>query len=262
MDAMQSFFKEVGRHKLLTREGEVELSQQMESKDEKVARAAREKMVQSNIRLAISIAKKYQNRGCDFDDLVQESTLGLMRAVDRFDWRRGFKFSTYATWWIRQSDMRHITLQSSSIRLPAGANSLVWKARRMADEYNRQFGVQPTVEELADLLGVGQESLGILLQTSKYTLSLDAPGLAGGTDDDDGPRLGEMIEGTGAAEVEDSIDRYKIAAAIRRGLQSLTPREEKILRLRFGLTEDPADHANFPITNEEIESLNFRAESK
>jgi RNA polymerase primary sigma factor len=261
MDAMQSFFKEVGRHKLLTREGEVELSQLMESEDEKVRARAREKMVQSNIRLAISIAKKYQNRGCDFDDLVQESTLGLMRAVDRFDWRRGFKFSTYATWWIRQSVMRHITLQSSSIRLPAGANSLVWKARRMADEYNREFGVQPTVEELADLLGVGQESLGILLQTSRYTLSLDAPGMAGG-DDDEGPRLSEMIEGTGAEEIEDSIDRHKIAAAIRRGLQSLTPREEKILRLRFGLTEDPTDHVNFPITNEEIESLNFRAENK
>ena len=261
MDAMQSFFKEVGRHKLLTREGEVELSQQMESKDEKVSRAAREKMVKSNIRLAISIAKRYQNRGCDFDDLVQESTLGLMRAVDRFDWRRGFTFSTYATWWIRQSVMRHITLQSSSIRLPAGANSLVWKARRAADEYSRQFGVQPTVEELADMLGVGQDSLGILLQTSRYTLSLDGPGMAGG-EDDDGPRLSEMIEGTGAAEVEESIDRHKIAAAIRRGLQSLTPREEKILRLRFGLTENPTDHANFPITGEEIEALNFRAENK
>jgi RNA polymerase primary sigma factor len=260
MDAMQSFFKEVGRHKLLTREGEIELSQQMESEDMKVRAAAREKMVQSNIRLAISIAKKYQNRGCDFDDLVQESTLGLMRAVDRFDWRRGFKFSTYATWWIRQSVMRHITLQSSSIRLPAGANSLVWKARRMADEYNRQFGVQPTIEELADLLGVGQDSLGVLLQTSRYTLSLDAPGMT--SDDDDGPRLGEMIEGTGAAELEDSIDRQKIAAAIRRGLQSLTPREEKILRLRFGLTEDPTDHVNFPITDEEIKSLNARMEEK
>ena len=259
-DMMQSFFKEVGRHKLLNREGEVELAQMMESKDEAVRSAARNRMVQSNIRLAISIAKKYQNRGCDFEDLIQESTLGLMKAVDRFDWRRGFKFSTYATWWIRQAVMRHITLQSSSIRLPAGANNLVWRARRAAEEYNRQFGVQPTVEELADILGVGQSSLDVLLQTSKYTLSIDAPGMAG--DDGDGPTLGEMIPGTGAEEINDSIDREKIAAAIRRGLSKLTAREEKILRLRFGLAESSTDHANFPITHGELLALTNSSEIK
>jgi RNA polymerase primary sigma factor len=251
-DMMQSFFKEVGRHSLLTREGEVELAQQMESEDVAVRTAARNRMVQSNIRLAISIAKKYQNRGCDFEDLIQESTLGLMRAVDRFDWRRGFKFSTYATWWIRQAVMRHITLQSSSIRLPAGANNLVWRARRAAEEYQREFGVQPTVEELADILGVGSGSLDILLQTSKYTLSLDAPGM----------ESGEMIPGTGADEINDSIDRDKIAAAIRRGLSKLSAREEKILRLRFGLTEDPTDHAKFPITHAEIAALDAAQEIK
>jgi RNA polymerase primary sigma factor len=183
-----------------------------------------------------------------------------MKAVDRFDWRRGFKFSTYATWWIRQAVMRHITLQSSSIRLPAGANNLVWRARRVAEEYNRQFGVQPTVEELADLLGVGTGSLDILLQTSKYTLSIDAPGMA--SDDGDGPTLGEMIPGTGADEINDGIDREKIAAAIRRGLAKLTHREEKILRLRFGLTESPTDHVNFPITNSEIAALDAAVETR
>ena len=252
-DMMHSFFKEVGRHNLLTREDEVSLAQQMESSDARIKAQARDRMVKSNIRLAISIAKKYQNRGCDFEDLIQESTLGLMKAVDRFDWRRGFKFSTYATWWIRQSVMRHITLQSSSIRLPAGANSLVWRARRAADDYQRQFGVQPTVEELADILGVGTSSLDILLQTSKYTLSIDAPGASG--DDGSGPTLGEMIPGTGADEINDSIDREKIAAAVRRGLSKLTPREEKILRLRFGLVENPTDHVNFPITSLEILAL-------
>jgi RNA polymerase primary sigma factor len=216
-------------------------------------------MVQSNIRLAISIAKKYQNRGCDFEDLIQESTLGLMKAVDRFDWRRGFKFSTYATWWIRQSVMRHITLQSSSIRLPAGANNLVWRARRAAEEYQREFGVQPTVEELADILGVGSGSLDILLQTSKYTLSLDAPGMA--TDDGDAPKLAEMIPGTGAEELDEGLDREKVAAAIRRGLSKLTAREEKILRLRFGLIESPTDHTNFPITQSEIAALDAAKES-
>jgi RNA polymerase primary sigma factor len=182
-----------------------------------------------------------------------------MKAVDRFDWRRGFKFSTYATWWIRQSVMRHITLQSSSIRLPAGANNLVWRARRAAEEYQREFGVQPTVEELADILGVGSGSLDILLQTSKYTLSLDAPGMA--TDDGDAPKLAEMIPGTGAEELDEGLDREKVAAAIRRGLSKLTAREEKILRLRFGLIESPTDHTNFPITQSEIAALDAAKES-
>jgi len=252
-DVMQSFFKEVGRHNLLTREDEVYLAQQMESTDLRVKTQARDRMVKSNIRLAISIAKKYQNRGCDFEDLVQESTLGLMKAVDRFDWKRGFKFSTYAMWWIRQSVMRHVTLHASSIRLPASANSLVWRARRAADDYNKEFGVQPTPEELADLLGVCLNSLNILLQTSKYTLSLDAPGMA--SDDGDAPRLGDMIEGSSGEELDASIDRAKIAIAIRRGLAKLTAREEKILRLRFGISEDPADHENYPITKSEIAAM-------
>lgn len=259
-DMMQSFFREVGRHSLLTRDDEVNLAQQMESKDDMIRSAARARMVQSNIRLAISIAKKYQNRGCDFEDLIQESTLGLMKAVDRFDWRRGFKFSTYATWWIRQSVMRHITLQSSSIRLPAGANNLVWRARRVADEYQREFGTQPTVEELADIMGVSVSSLDVLLQTSRYTLSLDAPGMA--TDDADAPRLGDLLPGTDGEEANESIDRDKIAIAIRRGLKKLTAREEKILRLRFGLTENPADHVNFPITKSEIAALDEVQESR
>lgn len=259
-DMMQGFFKEVGRHSLLTREDEVTLAQQMESKDESVRNIARNRMVKSNIRLAISIAKRYQNRGCDFEDLIQESTLGLMKAVDRFDWRRGFKFSTYATWWIRQSVMRHITLQSSSIRLPAGANSLVWRARRAAEEYQKEFGVQPSVEELADILGVGQGSLDILLQTSKYTLSIDAHGQ--GDNGDEGPCLGDTLVGSGPEEIDSSIDREKIAAAIRRGLARLTAREEKIIRLRFGLIESPTDHVNFPITEAEVAAFDAAKDSE
>lgn len=258
-DMMQSFFKEVGRHSLLTRESEIELAQQMESKDERVKALARQRMVQSNIRLAISIAKKYQNRGCDFDDLIQESTLGLMKAVDRFDWRRGFKFSTYAVWWIRQSVMRHVTLQSSSIKLPASANSLVWRARRMAEDYQKEFGVQPTPEELADLLGVGLNSLNILLQTSKYTMSLDAP--ISTNPDGEQPRLGDMLEGTDGDALDEAIDRERMLIAVRRGLAKLTHREEKILRLRFGIAEDPTDHTKFPITVSEIAALDAAKES-
>jgi RNA polymerase primary sigma factor len=258
-DVMQGFFKEVGKNKLLSRDEEVQLSQMMESDDKDLAYRARERMIQSNIRLAISIAKHYQNRGCDFEDLVQESTVGLMKAVDRFDWRRGFKFSTYATWWIRQAVMRHITLQSSTIHLPSGANSIVWRAKKVMAEYEREFGVQPSIEEIADLLGVGKNMLGVIMQTSKYTLSLDAPTSPDG--DSDSPRLCDVIEGENGNDIDLIIDREKISAAIRKGFASLTSREEKILRLRFGITEDPTDHTKYPITREEIQALQSKKET-
>jgi RNA polymerase primary sigma factor len=152
--------------------------------------------------------------------------------------------------------MRHVTLQSSSIRLPAGANSLVWRARRATEDYQKEFGVQPTIEELAEILNVSVQSLGVLLQTSKYTLSLDSHGPGG--DDEEGPRLGDLIPGSGADEIYENIDREKISLAIRRGLTKLTSREEKILRLRFGLIESPTDHVNFPITKSEIEALDSK----
>lgn len=282
-DLVRVYLNGIGKTALLSAEDEVDLARRIEAglyaqhlletrkrmSDTRkrdlatIARdgqAARSHLLEANLRLVVSLAKRYTGRGMPLLDLIQEGNLGLIRAMEKFDYTKGFKFSTYATWWIRQAVMRHITLQSSSIRLPAGANNLVWRARRAAEEYNRQFGVQPTVEELADILGVGQGSLDILLQTSKYTLSIDSPGMAG--DDGDGPTLGEMIPGTGAEEINENIDREKIAAAIRRGLSKLTAREEKILRLRFGLAESPADHANFPITHGELLALTNASEIK
>ena len=125
--SIDSYFKDVGRHKLLSREEEVALSKRIEKGDQ----GARDIMIRSNLRLAISIAKKYHRSGCSLEDLIQESNIGLMKAVDRFDWRRGFKFSTYACWWIKQSVFRHISSNRSTVRIPTHASSLAWKIKNL-----------------------------------------------------------------------------------------------------------------------------------
>lgn len=250
-----SLYKEIGKHQLLSRAKEVELAQLMENGDKR----ARDELVSNNMRLAISIARRYSNSpGVDFDDLFQESTIGLMKAVDRFDWRKGFKLSTYATWWIKQAVRQHLTVQSSSIRLPAGVHGLVFRAKRATDEYFQEFGVQPTLEELAEILQVEVSALSILMQTSKYTLSLDSPAMMN-SEDGDSPTLAETIPGMSDADINETMDKSRIAAAIRRGLAKLTPREEKIIRLRFGITEDLTDHSNYPITASEIKILAARS---
>ena len=132
---LQEFFTEVGKSSLLTREEEVELSQKIEAGD----KSARRRLIKANLRLAISIAKKYQNKGCDLEDLIQESSIGLIKAVDRFDWRRGFKFSTYACWWIKQAVRRHVASHSNSVRLPSYAKNMLWKMRQVSEEFEKEF---------------------------------------------------------------------------------------------------------------------------
>lgn len=245
-----SLYKEIGKHPLLSRQQEIDLAIRMKGGDKR----ARDEMVSSNMRLAVSIARRYANSpGVDFDDLVQESTIGLIKAIDRFDHTKGFKLSTYATWWIKQAVRQHLTVHSSSIRLPAGVHGLIFRAKRATDEYLREFGVQPTFEELAEILNVKVDDLNILMQTSKYTLSLDSP--TSSNEDGDSPTLAESIPGMSDADINETMDKARVAAAIRRGLKNLTPREEKILRLRFGISEDPADHVNYPITEQEIKLL-------
>ena len=144
------FFKEVGKHELLTKEQEVQLAQAIEAGD----MMARDRMIQSNLRLAISIAKQYNKSGCVLEDLIQESTVGLMQAVDRFDWRRGFKFSTYACWWIRQSVVRYMTNNSTILKIPSHTLSNARKIYQVTKEYNEEFGVDPTPEEISDILNL------------------------------------------------------------------------------------------------------------
>ena len=246
---LKMFFQDVGKTNLLTREEEVALSKRIEAGDDR----ARQHMINANIRLAISIAKKYQNKGCDLEDLIQESNIGLMKAVDRFDWRRGFKFSTYACWWIKQAVRRHIAAHSSVIRLPSYAKGMLWKMKGAIEEFQEEFGVRPTEEELADLLGISMETMRSILSCAGRPISLDSQ--IRYSSGDTGRKIADVIPDEDAADPSEALDRQKIVQAIRSSLSSLTEREEKIIRLRFGISEPDNNHELFPIEVKELKAL-------
>ena len=250
MNVKNTYYNRVGKTALLTRESEQELAKAIESGDFR----ARDHMIRANLRLAISIAKKYQGKGVDFEDLIQESNIGLIKAVDRFDWRRGVKFSTYATWWIRQSVRGLVTSQASNIKMPGSANTFYYQSRMMIQEYIAEFGHPPSDEEVAAFMGVSLDKYLSIMNCYRGTLSLDS----NIGDDDDGRSLKDVIPDNRIEDPNLSIDKEKIAAVIHEALKSLTPREEKILRLRFGISEDPTNHNDFPITEDEIAALDER----
>ena len=248
---LETFFKDVSKTALLTREQEVELSQKIEKGDDH----ARNHMIKANIRLAISIAKKYQKKGCDLEDLIQESNIGLMKAVDRYDWRRGFKFSTYACWWIKQAVRRHLTTQSSAIKLPSYARGMLWKIKQMREEYFDEFGGNPSQEELADLLGVSIKTLENLIHCSAPTASLDMPIGYRSSGDGGGRTLREIIPDVHADNLDEILDAQKIHCLIKETLSTLSQREEQVIRLRFGISEDPKDATKYPISKKQLKQL-------
>ena len=251
-ETLQAYFKQVGKTRLLTREDEVMLSQKIEKGDQR----ARDRMIRANLRLAISIAKKYQNRGCDLEDLIQESSIGLVKAVDRFDWRKGFKFSTYACWWIKQAVRRHIASHSSSIRLPSYAKSIMWKIKQTKIDYEEEFGCAPTNEELADILGVSIDTLESVLRCSSTPISLDKS--LRYKSSEIGRTLSEIVPDDNYKMPDEALDEQKVTEIVRASLASLSSREEKIMRMRFGITENDHDHINFPITKKEKKKLGVK----
>tara|TARA_Y100000310_G_scaffold345245_1_gene463081 strand:+ start:2905 stop:3687 length:783 start_codon:yes stop_codon:yes gene_type:complete len=256
---LEQFFNEVGKTSLLTREEEVELSQRIEKGDE----AAKKHMIRANIRLAISIAKKYQNKGCDLEDLIQESNIGLIKAVERFDWRRGFKFSTYACWWIRQAVHRHVSTYSSTIKLPSYTKNLLWKMKQASEEYHNEFDVYPTQEEIADLLGVSIRTLKNITGSAFAPISLDSKRkYSSSNGSSDGRTLAESIPDENADDVISLLDRETIIQHICQALHKLTDREEKIIRMRFGISEDASYHPEYSITSDELEVIKMRGDNK
>lgn len=225
------YMKDVGKSSLLTREQEVELCKKIEKGDE----LARKVMIESNLRLAISIAKRYYRSGCPMEDLIQESNIGLMKAVERFDWRKGFKFSTYASWWIKQSVSRYVASHKNTVRVPSHAISLAYKVKNLIKEYEEEFRTIPTTKEISDILGITESMVNLSLESLKLNniLSIDTP--VG--DPESGRSLGDMIEDTHSVPVDDVLDNQKIRAAIVSSLSRLSKREEQVLRLRFGITE-------------------------
>tara|TARA_Y100000034_G_C6882937_1_gene404882 strand:+ start:100 stop:864 length:765 start_codon:yes stop_codon:yes gene_type:complete len=246
--SIDAYFKDVGRTSLLTREQEVSLSKRIEKGD----LVARSVMIESNLRLAISIAKRYYKSGCSMEDLIQESNIGLIKAVEKFDWRRGFKFSTYASWWIKQSVCRHISSHRNTVKVPAHTNSLSLKIRKLREEYKIEFDQDPSISEISAILGVTENMVKASLNSIKFQNIVSVDGTIGRGDND--RTILETISDDNFPDLDEMIDREKMVHVISSSLSKLTRREEQVMRLRFGLFE-VEDDDEFILEEEEVNNI-------
>ena len=260
-DSVRLYLREIGKIPLLSSEEELELAQRVIAGDKK----AKDKMAEANMRLVVSIAKRYSGRGLDFLDLIQEGNTGLLRAVEKFDPDKGFKFSTYATWWIRQAITRAIADQARTIRIPVHMvetiNKLLRTQRRMTQELNRE----PTIEELAKELEMEPEKIEYVIKIKQDISSLDAG--VGRDGDEEESVLGDFIEDEDTISPEDSATNQLLKEKVQEVLSSLSDREQKIVRMRFGLDTGKSHTLEevgqeFAVTRERIRQIEAKALAK
>lgn len=225
-DSVKMYLQEIGRVPLLTREQEVYLAQRMEKGDEE----AKRRLIEANLRLVVSTAKKYVGRGMAFLDLIQEGNLGLIRAVEKFDWRKGYKFSTYAMWWIRQRITRALADQARTIRIPTNIVETINKLNRISLTLLQDLGREPTAEEIAEEMSLPVERVREIIKIAQEPIALETP-----IGEEEDFRLGDTIEDRDAVEPADAACLVMLKAQVEGLLEAVAPRECRVLRLRFGL---------------------------
>lgn len=254
-DPVKMYLKDIGEIPLLTAEQEVMLAKQILDGNENSKR----KLSEANLRLVVSIAKRYLGRGMQFLDLIQEGNLGLMKAVEKFDYTKGFKFSTYATWWIRQAITRSIADQSRTIRIPVHMVETIHRLSKASRALLQELGREPTVPELAEKMKISEERVVEIQKISLDPISLETPI---GKEDD--THLGDFIEDTKAQDPSDALASSGLREEFLEALSTLTPREEKVIRLRYGLDDEKPKTleevgAEFKVTRERIRQIESKA---
>ncbi len=254
-DPVRMYLKEIGKVPLLTAQEEIELAKRMENGDE----AAKQKLCEANLRLVVSIAKKYVGRGMLFLDLIQEGNLGLIKAVDKFDWKKGYKFSTYATWWIRQAITRSIADQARTIRIPVHMVETINKLIRVSRQLIQEKGREATPEEIAEEMGISEEKVREILKIAQEPVSLETP-----IGEEEDSHLGDFIPDEDVPAPAEAAAFSMLKEQLVEVLDTLTEREQKVLKLRFGLEDGRARTLEevgkkFDVTRERIRQIEAKA---